>query len=73
MAYIIGLLTEAEVSTLRRRGWQPEPPPAELTPTSDEQATRDYGLTEKHQMWMVWADSGMFEIMSGPDWDTKED
>ena len=69
MAYVVGLLTEEEEQTLKARGWELEPAPAELVPTDPPTfAPDDY----KSRFKMVWVDATMFDIMNGPDWD-KED
>ena len=66
MAYVVGLLTEEEEQTLKTRGWELEPAPAELVPTDPPTlAPDDY----KCRFKMVWVDAGMFDIMSGPDWE----
>jgi hypothetical protein len=62
MAYVIGVLTPEEEQELRRRGWFLEDPPTELVPVE-----KGVPLNTK----MVWIDNTMFNIMSGPDWDTK--
>jgi len=61
MAYIVGLLTPEEETILESRGWELEDPPRELKPTS---------LTPNQNMKMVWVDSSMFDVMSGPDWES---
>lgn len=63
MAYIIGLVTEDEEKELEKRGWELEPAPAELI-VVDAEYDRD-------RLKMVWVDTSMFEIMSGPDWDKE--
>jgi hypothetical protein len=57
MAYIIGLLSPEEEQILIERGWEIEEAPDCLS--------SDHG-----RLKMVWVDSDMFAIMSGPDWDT---
>jgi len=63
MAYIVGLLTKDEADQLEARGWKLESPPAGLIPD-------DMPLEDRGRMKMVFVDASMFEIMSGPDWDT---
>ena len=60
MAYIIGLLKPEEERELERRGWELEEPPVALVPREPTPGTR---------MRMVFVDSDMFNVMSGPDWD----
>ena len=60
MAYIIGLLKPEEETELERRGWDLEDPPAELVPKDP---------TPGQRLRMVFVDTDMFEVMSGPDWD----
>ncbi len=64
MAYIIGLLSEAEEMELRRRGWEVEVP---------DRAVADYLCPDRGadaMVRMVWVDANMFDVMSGPDWDS---
>jgi len=73
MAYIVGLLSKEEEEVLKRRGWEIEPAPKELVPDgktlfAPTDAPADYAERFK----MIWVDTDMFEIMSGPDWDVKE-
>ena len=60
MAYIIGLCSNEEVEELKRRGWEIEKPPKSLY---QKRPIKGY------QTVMVWVDSDMIDIMSGPDWD----
>ena len=60
MAYIIGSLTRAEKATLRKRGWEVEP----ITPVT-------LAELDKRHLSLVFVDSSMFSIMSGPDWDKR--
>lgn len=60
MAYIIGLLTPEEEKELEERGWELEEAPKELGPEKD---------IPGKVMKMVWVDSGMVDMMSGPDWE----
>ena len=62
MAYIIGKITEEEQRRLEARGWEFEPAPAELVPD-------DLEGHESERMKMVFVDSSMFDIMTGPDWE----
>lgn len=62
MAYIIGYLTQGQEQELVSRGWAIEEAPGKLIPDScDREARKRYK--------MVWVDSDMLSIMSGPDWD----
>jgi hypothetical protein len=62
MAYIIGYLTQGQEQELVSRGWAIEEAPGKLIPDScDKEARKRYK--------MVWVDSDMLSIMSGPDWD----
>jgi len=56
MAYIVGLLTPEEKTELERRGWKLEVPPVELRAGEPD-------------MWMVWVDTDMFDVMNGADWE----
>jgi|WetSurSiteA1Bulk_404760.scaffolds.fasta_scaffold62738_2 hypothetical protein len=62
MAYICGYVTNKEKAELERRGWDIEPAPEELWP---EESTPEDGT-----YIMIWVDSSVLEMMSGPDWDT---
>lgn len=79
MAYVCGLLTREEKETLERRGWDIESGPIELLP--DPEHAQPLALigpdsayfVVDNQIWcMVWVDSDMFQIMSGPDWKSEE-
>ena len=62
MAYIIGYLTPEQEHKLRERGWKMEEAPGSLIPDNcDREARKRYK--------MVWVDSDMLSIMSGPEWD----
>lgn len=65
MAYIVGIISDKEAETLKARGWDLEEAPEELRPV-------DHQIPEGYQCKMVFVDNGMFDIMSGPDWDTEE-
>ena len=67
MAYIVGILSPDEEATLTRRGWEVEAAPKDLVP-EDERTPEQCARYR-----MVWVDQSMFDIMSGPDWDTDED
>jgi hypothetical protein len=69
MAYICGLTTKAERDELRRRGWELEACPAELIPTPDN-PTLTYDPRSEHpeDYIMIWVDSSVLDVMSGPDW-----
>ena len=69
MAYIVGYLTKEEADELERRGWELEPPPAELVCDDDYVDEREMN---GYRMRMVWVDNSMFDIMNGPDWDKGE-
>jgi hypothetical protein len=58
MAYIIGALTSKEKATLRKRGWDVEP----ITPVT-------LAELNKKCLSLVFVDSSMFNVMSGPNWD----
>lgn len=74
MAYLIGIVSPEERALLESRGWTLEPVHeelyAELDPTS-------YGKVENYNAWqetleswaLVYVDSDLVEIMSGPDWE----
>jgi len=62
MAYIVGVLSEDEAKELERRGWDLEPAPAGLEPPAGELAP---GFCCK----LVFVDTSMFDVMSGPDWE----
>lgn len=55
MAYIIGILSEQERAELKRRGWELEDAPEELTRGEDPS-----------QFAMVFVGTNMFDIMCGP-------
>jgi hypothetical protein len=71
MAFIAGLATEKEIEELKRRGWEIEP--AEKYGLIGEyrllEDPADGGGPEKLQAIVVYVDSNMFDIMSGPDWE----
>ena len=62
MAYVSGLVTLAQRDELVRRGWEVEATPSELQPPE---------VAEGSIMVTFWVDSVLFDIMSGPDWDTS--
>ena len=66
MAYVVGILSEEEMTELKARGWEIEGAPSQLIP--DEMP-----LAERGRMKMVWVDASMFEIMNGPDWQRGTD
>ncbi len=63
MAYIVGLLSPEEKQELERRGWEIEAAPKDLIPPEP---------TPGKEMAMVFVDTSMFDVMSGPDWDKGE-
>lgn len=69
MAYIIGLVSLEEKQELERRGWNIEDAPVELIPKNSE-SVKDL-VAHRTFMIMIWVDSSMFNVMSGPDWDKK--
>jgi hypothetical protein len=64
MAYIIGLLSVEEEAELKRRGWE-----IESAPDVDYDGTATSSCRPNAGMRMAWVDAGMFQIMSGPEWD----
>lgn len=83
MAYVVGLLTVDEKVNLELRGWDVEPGPVDLLETdphhggeihiwegNDEFLCRVGPNDDTVFLWcMVWVDSSMFEVMTGPDWE----
>jgi hypothetical protein len=67
MAYLIGLVKPAELATLRARGWEAEPVSeaslAEITATVERTNGTDDSVV------MVFVDSSLLEVMSGPNWE----
>jgi hypothetical protein len=85
MAWLIGLATDAEIMLLRKRGWEVEEAPAAVRslyalPDPDrpdaslgesvDPATGSRIVTRAVQ---VYVDNDLFNIMSGPDWNTLPD
>ena len=62
MAYVAGLLSAEELTELESRGWEFEDCPVQLIP-------QDLPIEDHGRMKMVWVDAGMFDVMSGPDWE----
>ena len=72
MAFIAGFATKTEIAELTRRGWEVEPAEKyNLVGDGEgflmEEPTHE--APEETQAVVVWVDSSMFDIMSGPDWD----
>jgi len=60
--YVVGLITTEEQTALEKRGWQFEPPPKALVP-------KDIPKHDQRRMRMVWVDSDLYKVMTGPDWE----
>ena len=60
MAWIVGLVTEQELESLREIGWEDEDPPQDLV--SEEDGTS--GMRTR----AFYVDSNVFQVMTGPDW-----
>lgn len=68
MAYLIGLVTQAEADVLEMRGWDLEDPPASDYFTVEDQS--DVPDEDKLRYVMIWVDNNLFDIMSEPTWAT---
>lgn len=65
MAYIVGIVSQEERRKLETAGWEFEDAPAQLIP-------EDMPISERGDFKMVWIDASMFEIMTGPEWETPK-
>jgi len=64
MTHLIGLLSQDEITELKKRGWEIKDPPKELgfkTPSGSNEVNK-----------MVTVNGKMFDIMSGPNWECNE-
>ncbi len=70
MACIIGFETEENIKELERRGWEVEAVPESFT---EGEAAQD-ALNENPRLCyvMIWVDTGVFDIMNGPDWEKEQ-
>lgn len=66
MAYIVGLVTEEELETLRGIGWEDEDPPKDLLSEYDNTVDPS---GDKHVTRMFFVDSNVYDVMTGPDWE----
>ena len=57
MAWIVGRVTEMELTRLREIGWKDEEPP------------NDSEFPEGESLRAFFVDNDVFSIMTGPDWD----
>lgn len=68
MAWIVGLVTEAEIAELTRRGWEVED--AEKHNIVGRDRLIDVDPEDKtFKAVVVYVDTNLFEIMDGPDWE----
>ena len=67
MAWIIGLVSDKELDTLRKLGWEDADPPAEML-SEDELR----GVTSV-QTRAFFVDNDLYTIMTGPDWEQPND
>lgn len=83
MAYIVGLVTKEERATLERRGWEVED--AAKYGLHWQEGNCSYKNPPKNpveylmdapsdgmEAVVIWVDSNVFDVMSGPDWETRE-
>jgi hypothetical protein len=71
MAYLVGFISDEELADLENRGWEFEDPPAELIPKElDEELDKKL---ETSSYTMVWVDSDLYDIMTGPDWEKSHE
>lgn len=71
MAYIAGYVTKEERAILERRGWDVENA-SKYNLVGD---TPDHLIgtpSEEHEVVVIFVDTNLIDIMSGPDWDTSE-
>ena len=68
MAYLVGVVSNKELDTLIERGWDIEIPPLALIDT-DHYDVQGVSKDGNSNMIMIFVDSDMFAIMSGPDWE----
>ena len=71
MAFIAGYATKKEIEELKRRGWEIEPAEESGLIGEDSlmEAPEDDGGPEGIKAVVVFVDSSVFDIMSGPDWE----
>ncbi len=64
MAYIVGLVSKAELADLHKRGWEDELPPLHFV-SGEEAGDSDPEMRAR----MFFVDSDLYKIMTGPDWE----
>jgi hypothetical protein len=71
MAFVAGFATKKEIEELTRRGWKVEPAEKYGLIGDDRlmDTPEDSGGPEEIRAVVVFADSSIFEIMDGPDWE----
>ena len=67
MAWIIGIVTADELTSLRQRGWEDCDPPEQMLGEDEQRGVADASVTRA-----FFVDNDVFSIMSGPDWDMSE-
>lgn len=63
MAWIIGLVSDEELNTLRKLGWEDADPPAEMLSEDELRGVADA------QTRAFFVDNDLYAIMTGPDWE----
>jgi len=67
MAWIIGLVSDEELNTLRKLGWEDVDPPAVMLSEDELRGVADV------QTRAFFVDNDLYAIMTGPDWEQPDD
>lgn len=73
MATIIGLVTDKEISLLRKRGWEVDTYTRKTLPDSLQEICTIDDCDAVHKVAVIYVDRDLFEILSDSDWDVSPD
>ena len=69
MAWIIGLVSEAELASLRKIGWRDESPPLSLMSEEEKHYLEEGDKEPELKTRAFFVDSDVHTIMTGPGWE----
>jgi hypothetical protein len=73
MAFIVGYVTKEERKRLEARGWEIEDATDYPQLVGDEDHNLVGTPSDDYECIVVFVDASVFEVMSGPDWETDEE
>jgi hypothetical protein len=67
--FVVGFATKEEIEELEKRGWEVEPAEKYNLIGDSDPYLMEAPKSEDTKAIVIWVDSSVFDVMSGPDWE----